>query len=1322
MSTSSKSPPPPRPRIAGGAATGSGINYQAVVTAIAAIYMVRGRPLRWLGPLTDDTLIALEAETGGAGDDLRLHLAGGTVVEVQVKKGLRVGAKLWDPLIALGRAVTSDKARFGLLVVSPSSSATIREDLATDIARIGDGRSDGLSAKGTALVERLEAAGIDPSRACARIGIRTIAATTFDHADVQAARAELGHLCVGGDAIDAAWNALYADATRLIEHRGRRDVSTVLRVLAAERIELVAATSGEPVRLLSRIAKWTWSTNARFAIFGLPHALDIDKAWIDLTAVVRDPDEDQPVDLAQALAGYQNWETRAAKRDAQCVDPETLGRFVTRAILVAGPGMGKTTLLKRIARRYSEDCIPVLRVRLSAAAARMRTGVGFEEAVFALGLDGSGVPAVEARAAKFVNWLLLCDGLDECGSAQEDIAAGVMRFAAGHPQARVIVTTRPIGYDSSAFAEWRHYDLTALDPSAAHAHAARLLEAIAPPGSALHDNAWDLCRSQLQDTSAGKLVGRTPLLLGLAVAIIAQGHRLGATREMLFEQLFALVDDIPNVRAADRPATTATLRRFVDILAWHVADHPLSTIAATIAHCARILQDDLGTARLAALGQAERLLQYWEDVGLVERVGQGGARTIAFIHKSFGEYAASRYLRDLDGEAQVAAVARIAEEPNWVEVLRFAGMMGLADLVTERLLVDGPPADASKNIAFAVELVAEAEPAPSQDLRARTFSRAIDIVRSDRRVHAWKVGTPLVAAARRMPDEVGPRAHAFLADDQFWTRVIGWACVVAAGQSYYALDDLVAMVRTIPDELGPGFSMSSEFGFTFGPQGGRSLTETFVLDACAEIIDRAPAVVADEVAQAALAHRNLHSVDFVQRARELVREKGKAYVVDSTEWPTRGLFDVPPKYVEAQRLSYEAMFDALDLPPRGQAEAPDAPLPLLHFSAFLEASRCWHVAASDVWAWTRPYDRAATRAALQGAVASSGIDPAVLRREMLQVRRHLDQKPPTEELWLFRITAHVDPLPMDWARAVVLSLDRALIEKANFHSSTWIVWLAASLLDAALTSAGRPEAVRRLLAGGTGFALRTTCGLASELDRGAAVALILERLARPIVDGCEHLFDFLAEAPPLLDGGLLKALSAGLLGNEADTAVAAAKLASAVASPGDMMLARLLNDAFEHWQATETPSPTKSGVIPTSPRAQIVRAVRTIHPLSYEAIKALLRDPRSDVTEVAAELLLTHLREPEGERALFLADISGNRLPARFLGEALRAALPLDADEVRSVEALLGSENPGVRLNAMGILSENYLSRARLREHAVTLAGSAERRIRDRAYAILDDQ
>lgn len=219
MSGSGDAAKKPR-RNAGGAAAGGGLNFQAAVTAIALIYMLRAQPIRWLENLVHDLIVGVEAETGAGGDDIRLVLAGGETIEVQVKKGLRATDELWSALLAIADAIDKGSEVFGLLAVCPDSSRTIRSGLQQDLIAIGEGRTDGLTPLGSQWVQRLIDANLDPAAICTRLRIRTLSALQADRGDVQAARAELNFVCAK-ESVDAAWKTLYGEAGLLIERHGR---------------------------------------------------------------------------------------------------------------------------------------------------------------------------------------------------------------------------------------------------------------------------------------------------------------------------------------------------------------------------------------------------------------------------------------------------------------------------------------------------------------------------------------------------------------------------------------------------------------------------------------------------------------------------------------------------------------------------------------------------------------------------------------------------------------------------------------------------------------------------------------------------------------------------------------------------------------------------------------------------------------------------------------------------------------------------------------------------------------------------------------------
>jgi len=1304
-------------RRAGGAATGGGMNFQAAVTAIALVHMARGRQLGWLAGLVDDTPVAVHAETGGAGDDIRLILRDGSRVEIQAKKGLRATSELWNAMLALSSGLADGSIDFGLLAVSPTSSRTITNDLARDVVRIGEGRKDQLSPLADRLVGELKALALDPETVCRHLRIQTVHALAADQASIAAAKAELAHLLDDEAQVPTAWNALMSEAGALIERRGGCDLGRLSSALRSLEIR-VAAVSAAPLPLLERLTRWTMAANATYSIVGLDRPLSVDDAWIELTAIVREDNlATEQRTLEEALRSYQEWESRSGSRDVRSVDPETLCRFVTKTVLVAGPGMGKTTLLKRIARRYSEDGVPVLKMRLSNVATRMRSGDTFEEAVFSLGLDGSGISPAAARAAGFSNWTLLCDGLDECGALQEEVASGVARFAEGHPGSRILLTTRPIGYRAVHFRDWRHYDLPALSYSDAYASAAKLLEPIVELNHEGTESAWDISRRELFDTPAAKIVGRTPLMLSLAVAIIARGQSLPSTRERLYEAIFSLIDEAPNARMPEPPAPVSVLREFLNLLGWSLTERPLDSIEATQQRCAAWLSEQLDLKPLAATAEVERYVEYWEHVGLVERVGHGHQRVLSFIHKSFGEFAAARHLRSLEVSGRTAALTEIVGKPNWAEVLRFAGLLGLGESVASMLAGTA----GSAQIAFAVEIAADAKPPPGYELRRAIFTAAAGVVGGDRRRAALQVGAPLLRAASRFPGEVGPLVGGLLHSQQAWTRLIGWACAVAAGPAHYRLDDLIEALPEVVGSIQPRFRRSLGGGIELGTGGEREIGEAFALGACEEILDRLPEDVADDLVRSALGAEQLATTGFLRLANALVREKGRFYAIGTSRPLRSGLFDVPEGYYEAFVSMWEAIFEAFELPPTTAAEPRDKP-PLLHLSAFIEASNMNNVELGDVWGWASDFDRPALRATLTALVHVTRIDVEKLREDLVQARIFVRAGKARRFTSLFELTSQVDPPPPCWTHVRELALKPDAFEAAIRHRAQWVKWIAANLLQELVSKEELAPIVERLMATGRGYTLWAAAGLAAELTPEKATELVLERLSKPLVPGCRHLFPLLAGSRGLDPAVLVKALRAGLLAEDVHTAIAAAELAVAVEPPPSEEALDLLEAAWRHWQEHEEPYPNKGGAVPDSPRAAILKAQWRTRQPGYAAIKPLLTDPRSDVSQYAGEILAKRMATPEGERLALIGDTGAGQISAHHLSQLLKKGVTLDPAERAAAENLLRSPLLSARFQAMALLDERYMSRDRIRSHAQRLSADDDDRIRDRAYSLLESE
>ncbi|MCA1408237.1 hypothetical protein I6F26_24945 [Ensifer sp. IC3342] len=225
-------------RTGGGAATSGGVNFQAVVTAFVAVRALRAVPLVWLEGIVSDVPVAVWAETNGPGDDICVELESGDVLEVQVKKGLDRGSVLWDSLERLALGIQENTIRYGVLAVAPDSSLTVRNDLSRDIERLGQGRTDDLTAIGSELNNRLARLGIEAAKVCANLRVRVVNGLAADGIHITAAKDALRWVCIDEQKAEDAWNELYRDCIAMMEIRGRRTRERFIQVLESIGIEV----------------------------------------------------------------------------------------------------------------------------------------------------------------------------------------------------------------------------------------------------------------------------------------------------------------------------------------------------------------------------------------------------------------------------------------------------------------------------------------------------------------------------------------------------------------------------------------------------------------------------------------------------------------------------------------------------------------------------------------------------------------------------------------------------------------------------------------------------------------------------------------------------------------------------------------------------------------------------------------------------------------------------------------------------------------------------------------------------------------------------
>ena len=268
-----------------------------------------------------------------------------------------------------------------------------------------------------------------------------------------------------------------------------------------------------------------------------------------------------------------------------------------------------------------------------------------------------------------------------------------------------------------------------------------------------------------------------------------------------------------------------------------------------------------------------------------------------------------------------------------------------------------------------------------------------------------------------------------------------------------------------------------------------------------------------------------------------------------------------------------------------------------------------------------------------------------------------------------------------------------------------------------LNRAELQKAVERLFKTGHRRTLWAAAALAEELERERALRLVFDRLGKPLVPGCEYLFELLADLKEPWSPEMEAAIRTGLFAAEVETAEAAAKLLLALASPENPELAELLDHAYAHWLKHEEPYPTQGGIIPTSPRSKLAEAQAKLGLPSYDTIRSYLNDTRSDIYDIGARLLIERLQQANGERLQFFDDVEHGKVPGRAVDKVLASGVPLDTKELTAAEQLLVNPDKIVRYCAMTLLDERYMSAERIQQHAARMSEDSEHQIRNRAIS-----
>lgn len=1179
----------------GGSAGGGGFNYQAAATAFVSAHILAKRELGWFSGDLKDIPFAVASETGGPGDDIRVRLDSSIFIEAQAKHGLQKGENFWQALMTLSRGLSADRDLRAVLLVDSTASLTIRDELRSDVVRVSQGRCDDLKSITVEFISKLTAAGLNIDEVFSRLRIVVLDLYPGSMGE-SVGRQYIGQTIADSGQAQPAWSLLVKDGLDLITHRGHRDASSIARYLQSNEI-VFSRASENAAALLETYCHWIMRTTEKFQVAGFDVALPISSAWVKLNALheTNTTPSEEIKSIEKLIAQYHEWERLADKsqRGKTISDAEFIADFAKKVVIIGGPGAGKSTLLKRLAHRYAAMHKNIVRVRLPVVLQRMKlNGERFEDAIISAACDGSGISLHGIRPLLAAPDYFIADGLDECDPQRLEVADLLSKWAIGHEKTTVLVTTRAIGHDPSMLPGWKHYELLPLSKQDTFDYAEQILSSYYEDSPDRVKREKKIFEDNLEKSSVASLAARNPLLLGFLIQLSVNKLELGRQRASLFEQVINLMGRSHlHERASQINIESSLALRALSIIGWIIQNNPAIDTHTLFKRSGAILAEELQAPILEAERQIEIAFKYWEERRLLERLTAGGQEAVAFVHLALGEYAAALFAANLSDEKLFQWLVNVRKLPRWRETILLSAGSGSADRIIRKLIeLDNSEDPTSTEALLAASCQSETD-GVSSELSSLVADRLTARLSSQIPVIAYESGRAAMGLARLSPAVIGPLANKLLNNDQRWTKLIATTIALLAGKQYVNLDilerDFESMVEpSAVSAPGGGLMIKSDVS---------EIVDIYLSHATDLLLaERKSEVLLEKISRIFLSGHfslkvmgHLREVLIEKGCRDLVQEGDKRWagpIIDNIG----GIQDWRQSHVEADKAVLEAIITAFaETVPGGFVAGDNSKY--LSLSALYQVMRFGEIEAGHYLILGKRLHVDLFEMAIRGAAAAAKLAPSQLVAEATSALSLL-REDKIRSLFDVLLDVTVDA---DWGIASKMTHDPAKLAMALNHPSEVIGITAAQILVAGAGGLEGKDAVEAVMSKGGRTALWLISTIAPQIWNEMACAKVLSRLEEQLTRGCEYLFQCL---PKICDGdkqaatdAVTKVLLKGIMASDADVAEGAAEACAKMKLPASSFAE--LKHAYNHWKVNEAPYPVKGGVIPTSPRKKLLRAM-----------------------------------------------------------------------------------------------------------------------------------
>lgn len=1068
-------------------------------------------------------------------------------------------------------------------------------------------------------------------------------------------------------------------------------------------------------KVLSSAYQYNKNAYSEISILSVQKPIDLQRLWIPLEANIVNDKENENLNLDSTIERYQNW-YKEKRHNETTIDSSTFGRFIKKCVVIGGAGIGKTTLFRKLALDYSDEGYFVLFVKLSKLTDMLLdSSKGFEECLIDCAFDRK--VQTDNISSLLKNAVILADGLDECFQHQSRMIQYFSKLSKDYPESRILISTRPIGYQLSLISDWRRYELKPIEDNEFESAVKQLTAVISPEVSI--DEA---VLKQIKTSKISHLVKRNPLILSLVIVLVKRGIEANTNYASLYRQLFSLIERESSNREISIEISEIQLQEFLYLLGWIILRDGYKPLKELVSLCYEEWREELQLPRFKAIELIGDCVEYWVAKGVIEKVNDLTDETVLFIHKTLGEYAAAEYLKFQNTIIQEEFILAAFSNPQYSETLTFLSHLGLSSKILS-IWNDTYSANSKSKDINIYDFVLHAGIDYNLDETEKFIDLCWEITENSFSTDRYNSGAIICHIAKNAWLKIQPTVKHRLKSHDSWVRLVAITAMISSNDEIET-SRLINALREFEIEYSSIKRVKrKKFRISLSFDGREEVKKLLILASVDKILIKNDSSALTELEEVLSKMSSYLNMGLLEDIRKAYKSKGLIVPTSLSMWPSKSKEGVP-SYMNSmlelaevfkEHAKNRMQFLEMVQDPSIQINISEHKRSDVELGALISISNLWKFPADQGYFFIHDTNKEEIIILLKLLADYGGINYKIanyhIKKLLQQASLESEESNNGTDLLLDLPAVDVegrDEYEID--DSYLSMLENLLLSQYHF--------LCFNALQLIATSKNEDKIIdifSRVIEYGEGLTLHYAGHLNQCINDKKLVQEIICRklLDNKNVDGLEHLYQFIEK--PYSDKHV-SIIKKALNSINATTAIEATKLLDRI--PLNLISLDKVKGFYSLWQDKEEPYPVKGGTVPHTPRGKLAEILIKHHYHDEIFIQQMMLDTRPDIRKQAIQPCINYCKDSSQLRHWLIDKIKNEEIEADFLKKCITEDVFLKDSYL--VLELLSSESVDIRESALKILNTKYITECEKKAHAKRLLSDEVIEIRQSAKKILE--